>query len=389
MKILNFFKRKKKINPLNKGKKDTIPKKECLDINILWDYLYNRLSDKDKEATEAHFADCDMCRMEMITAKLLLNDENLIAESFNRVFNSERPKQSSSFQKICKRLSITPVIDWLSESLIPDLPVQFATAGVRCGHSKSEDYLTREIKIRCGSDKSEDCLTEEKRKDSRVKWHNLSYICTGEKGVISNEGMGRTLDVSEGGILLETYFFIDADQSLFLTIAVGEEIVNIRGIVKHSRPGKDRMFETGVEFVETKETDLEVLRKYIKIFKEKVKSGDWTVDSEYLLLGREEPVCIYRKKDFEDICIHILIEESRTERFNLKVFAENGNKKSESLKIYLISGKNEDFKSLVKGKVEIFKSLPFGKYEVILKQNNKEKGRTVFDISDRGLHEEE
>jgi len=373
MKILKFFKRKENIKSLNKEKKDTIPKEECLDINILCDYLYNRLSDKDKKAAEAHFADCDMCRRELVTAKLLLNDEELMADSFpDKLDFSSKIPELPSFETICKTIGIASVIDWVSKSLIPDLPVQFATAGVRSLRNKSEEYIT-----------------QDRRKDFRVKWQNLSYVCTGEKGVITNEGMGRTLDVSESGILLETPFFIDANQSLFLTIAVGEEIVNILGIVKHSRPGKEGMFETGVEFIETKDSDLEVLKKYIKLFKEKVKSGEWTVDSEYLLLGKEEPVCIYRKKDFEDLHLHLFIEESRTDRFNLKVFIENGNKRSENLKIFLISGKNEDFKSLVKGKVETFRSLPLGKYEMILQQNNKEKGRFIFDISDRGLHEEE
>ena len=52
--------------------------------------------------------------------------------------------------------------------------------------------------------------TNEKRKHPRVNALNLSYICLDEDQQVIKQGMGRTLNVSESGILLETHFPIEA-----------------------------------------------------------------------------------------------------------------------------------------------------------------------------------
>jgi hypothetical protein len=77
--------------------------------------------------------------------------------------------------------------------------------------------------------------TQEKRKHARVSSLNLSYVCLDEKDKIVKQGMGRTLNVSESGILLETHFPIDNKHIVTLTLGLEEELVDIKGRPVHTR----------------------------------------------------------------------------------------------------------------------------------------------------------
>ena len=80
---------------------------------------------------------------------------------------------------------------------------------------------------------------EEKRKHTRIDSLNLSYFCLDENNQIIKQGMGRTLNVSESGILLETYFRIDSDEHLMLTIAFEDHLIPVNGRVtgRYSQEG--------------------------------------------------------------------------------------------------------------------------------------------------------
>jgi len=93
-------------------------------------------------------------------------------------------------------------------------------------------------------------------------------VCVNDKGETVNQGMGRTLNVSESGILLETHFNIGLEQILSLTIALEEELVDIDGRVVHRRKRKDGRSETGVEFFKTDEAEFQILKRFIQLFRE-------------------------------------------------------------------------------------------------------------------------
>ena len=112
-------------------------------------------------------------------------------------------------------------------------------------------------------------VTNEKRHCPRIQALNLiSYSCIGESEKIESQGMGRTLNISEEGILIETYVSIDPKYSIALSIGLEDELINITGQIIFSQPGKNEKFEAGIEFLETDESTLDVLRKYIKAFSE-------------------------------------------------------------------------------------------------------------------------
>lgn len=114
---------------------------------------------------------------------------------------------------------------------------------------------------------------EERRKTVRIDSLNLLEVSVDKNEIAVNQGMGRTLNVSESGILLETYFKIDLGSSLSVTLAVEDDLINVNGKVVHCSAGKDGMFETGVQFFDIDHSAFQVISKLIKLFREQKKSG--------------------------------------------------------------------------------------------------------------------
>ena len=110
--------------------------------------------------------------------------------------------------------------------------------------------------------------TEEKRKHYRVDSQNLlNYALYDNSGNVVKHGMGKTLNVSETGILLETHILIDTEYTLGLTVGFEEKLIDIRGKVVFSRPGKEGKFESGINFFEIDPAGDRVLKAYIKAFR--------------------------------------------------------------------------------------------------------------------------
>jgi len=111
--------------------------------------------------------------------------------------------------------------------------------------------------------------TDEKRIDQRVESSNLlSYICLDDNNHEMMQGMGRTLNVSEGGILLETHVLIDPHYIVSLTMALEDDLVDFKGKIAYSRKRDDGKFESGIEFIEMDEEKHQFFKRYILIFRE-------------------------------------------------------------------------------------------------------------------------
>jgi PilZ domain len=111
---------------------------------------------------------------------------------------------------------------------------------------------------------------EEKRKHFRIdSLHLLNYIFSDESGGGSTQGMGRTLNVSESGILLETHTPIDVNSIISLTIGFEEDVVDIKGRVVYTQQNDKHMSESGIEFFNVDENAQNILKKYISAFNAK------------------------------------------------------------------------------------------------------------------------
>jgi hypothetical protein len=105
--------------------------------------------------------------------------------------------------------------------------------------------------------------THEKRKHPRVNSFNLSYICLDEDHQVVKQGMGRTLNVSESGILLETHFPIEPTHTVVLSIGFEDRLVDVRGRLAHMRSTGEDVYEIGVEFVELDAATRQALKDYL------------------------------------------------------------------------------------------------------------------------------
>ncbi len=112
----------------------------------------------------------------------------------------------------------------------------------------------------------------ENRKNPRIDSHNLiSYIRLDKNGNPVGQGMGRTLNISEGGILLETHVPIDPQYVLSFAINLEDEIIDIKGIVTYNKKRYDNKYETGIQFIEMDESRIKILKQFAVMFKDGVK----------------------------------------------------------------------------------------------------------------------
>ncbi len=109
-------------------------------------------------------------------------------------------------------------------------------------------------------------MGRERRKFIRPESLNLlDYIVMYEHGQQGEYAMGRTLNVSEGGILMETRTLIAPDLKVMITLGLNEDLVDVQGKVIRSNPLGDR-YLNGIKFIDISDTNLKILQRYIKVF---------------------------------------------------------------------------------------------------------------------------
>ena len=94
----------------------------------------------------------------------------------------------------------------------------------------------------------------------------LDYIVVDEQGVQGNYSMGRTLNISIGGILMETHIQLHAGQQVMITIGLEDELVDVMGRIIHSTEHKDSMFHNGIEFFHASVDDRRIINNYVDVF---------------------------------------------------------------------------------------------------------------------------
>ena len=108
----------------------------------------------------------------------------------------------------------------------------------------------------------------QRRRWDRKKTLNLvEYVILGENGEHVSRGMGRTRNVSEGGLLLETYRPLQPEQTVLISLGLGDDMVELKGRIVHLHPpvppsSKDRHC-SGVELTEIDHEGKRLLKKYI------------------------------------------------------------------------------------------------------------------------------
>ncbi len=110
-------------------------------------------------------------------------------------------------------------------------------------------------------------MKDGKRRYVRLDSLNLlDYVILGDRGEIVAHSMGRTLNISEKGILLETHIPFTPGQHLLVTIGLEEDLVDVKCQVKHAEEADEKLFRAGMEFVEIDKEGLRVIKGYLKAF---------------------------------------------------------------------------------------------------------------------------
>lgn len=94
----------------------------------------------------------------------------------------------------------------------------------------------------------------------------LDYIVVDEQGVQAEYSMGRTLNISIGGILMETRIQLQAGQQVMITIGLHEDLVDVMGRIIHSTPQRDGTYHNGIEFFHASVEDRRIINRYVEEF---------------------------------------------------------------------------------------------------------------------------
>jgi c-di-GMP-binding flagellar brake protein YcgR len=105
----------------------------------------------------------------------------------------------------------------------------------------------------------------ERRKYPRVETDNrVSYICMDDNGNPLKEGVGKAVNISQGGILIETPHSFEWQNILFLGIDIENKTNRIRGRVVYCNAADPGIFRTGIEFLEVNERILSFVIHLLK-----------------------------------------------------------------------------------------------------------------------------
>ncbi|MEW5736829.1 MAG: PilZ domain-containing protein, partial [Thermodesulfobacteriota bacterium] len=110
-------------------------------------------------------------------------------------------------------------------------------------------------------------MTLERRRHTRIDSINLlNFSCFDDQDRLVEQGMGRTLNVSVSGILLETTAKLDLNGVVYVTIAFDEDLFSVKGKVVRQKETGENIYEMGIEFLDLDEGQRRYLLEYIKMF---------------------------------------------------------------------------------------------------------------------------
>lgn len=105
----------------------------------------------------------------------------------------------------------------------------------------------------------------ELRKNPRFPSLNLvSFTSFNQKGNLDTHSYSKTLNLSEGGMLLEMRKPPDLDSLINLSLGIGENIIQVQGKIVRREKVDGSKFAVGVSFLNINEHDRKILQKYLE-----------------------------------------------------------------------------------------------------------------------------
>ena len=105
------------------------------------------------------------------------------------------------------------------------------------------------------------------RQHARVKTCNLiSYACLDDQGTVLTQGIGKALDISQSGLMLESSCPIESEYITLLSADPDDRLVDIVGKVAHARRSRSGSYKTGIRFTGSHEENVQFAASLIKTF---------------------------------------------------------------------------------------------------------------------------
>jgi hypothetical protein len=105
--------------------------------------------------------------------------------------------------------------------------------------------------------------SKDNRKSKRVEAkHFISYDLLNPEGEIVENGMALSLDLSREGVLLENRTDFSQGATVNIHIAVGEEVVHLKGKAKHSEQLDEGKYQIGIHFEDMTEEKAEKIAQF-------------------------------------------------------------------------------------------------------------------------------
>lgn len=108
-------------------------------------------------------------------------------------------------------------------------------------------------------------MRQERRKSPRIlAEHLVSYTILDGRGETDEMGMARTLDLSEGGLVLEMTHPLDEGTTLELNMVSANRIVQTKGRSVYCRAEPSNRWRVGVCFTDITESDLTTIAQEVE-----------------------------------------------------------------------------------------------------------------------------
>jgi len=125
----------------------------------------------------------------------------------------------------------------------------------------------------------------EERKYPRVQIHNLiSYVCLDEDGKPIKNLMGTALDVSQGGLLLETTHQIEPEYVILITTDDKDRLIEINGKAAYCRKIGDGKFNVGISLQGSHNENILFVKSMIRTYHYR-KSSDQSKQPQLSQVG--------------------------------------------------------------------------------------------------------
>ena len=105
------------------------------------------------------------------------------------------------------------------------------------------------------------------RRHARVKTCNLiSYACLDDQGTVLTQGIGKAIDISQSGLMLESGCPIESEYISLLSADPDDRLVNIMGRVAYTRRSRSGNYKIGIRFTGSHEENVQFATSLIKTY---------------------------------------------------------------------------------------------------------------------------